>query len=202
MPRYIKNIEQLRAKSAYQFVEGTKEFKSVEGIDSSFFQAFLKKKLIPKNSNNSQNMELEIDAFLSADTSTRETLVTLIPFSKYLKVISDYAGDYKSYVKKIPMMIKNNGLSNTFAFVLSKSKDGNAYTLIDEQMREWFKDKITTETSFVQYLIKLDSVEYRRMTVEVFAFFTWLKRFADGLIETDEDNAQQPKEEEVTDGSE
>jgi len=132
MPRYIKNVEQLRAKATYKCVE---------------------------------------DAITKYGQK-----------SKPLK-------EYKSYVRSIPMMIKNNGLSNAFAFVLSKSKDGNAYTLIDEQMRTWFSDKITTETSFVQYLIKLNSVEYRRMTVEVFAFFTWLKRFADGLIET---NDEQP----------
>ena len=146
MPRYIKNVEQQRAKSAYKCVE---------------------------------------DAITKYGQK-----------SKPLK-------EYKSYVRSIPMMIKNNGLSNAFAFVLSKSKDGNAYALIDAQMREWFKDKdkITTETSFVQYLITLESVEYRRMTVEVFAFFTWLKRFADGLIETEEDNTEQKKEKEIEDAN-
>jgi CRISPR-associated protein Cmr5 len=193
MPRYLKNIEQQRAKTAYQFVEGAKEFtfmgetNGVFFISSIFFQSYLEKKLIKKPDNKDLISE-EILTFLNATPSERPVLCHHKTFDNYQKVINDFADDYKSYVKKIPMMIKNNGLSNAFAFVLSKAKDGNAYTLIDRQTREWFGK--TEQPSFVAYLLTLDTLEYRKTTIEVLAFFSWLKRFADGLIETDEEQSK------------
>jgi len=87
--------------------------------------------------------------------------------------------DYKSYVKKVPMMILNNGLGATFAFIYSKKKDGNAYELIYKQTTEWLK----SDKNLVEWIINQESQEYRATTNEVLALFNWLKRFADGMIE-------------------
>jgi CRISPR-associated protein Cmr5 len=92
-------------------------------------------------------------------------------------------GDYKSYVKKIPMMILNNGLGATFAFIYSKKKNGNAYEVIYSQIQEWLK----TDKDLVEWIIHQDSQEYRATTNEVLALFNWLKRFADGMIEDKKD---------------
>jgi len=89
------------------------------------------------------------------------------------------ADDYKSYVKKIPMMILNNGLGATFAFIYSKKKEGNAYKLIYNQIQEWLK----ANKDLVEWIINQESQEYRATTNEVLALFNWLKRFADGMIE-------------------
>ena len=89
--------------------------------------------------------------------------------------------DYKSYVKKIPMMVLNNGLGATFAFVYSKKKNGNAYELIDTQIQKWFK--IDEKEDLVKWIIEQNSSEYRATTNETLALFNWLKRFADGMIE-------------------
>lgn len=103
--------------------------------------------------------------------------------------------EYKAYVKKIPMLIKTNGLGATFAFVKAKSetdqnKAGYAYSLIYNQTTEWLKQEpkgiISDEVKnndLVKVLINLNSDEYRSVTNEVLAFFVWLKRFAEGLIE-------------------
>lgn len=103
--------------------------------------------------------------------------------------------EYKSYVKKVPMLIKTNGLGSTFAFIKSKinkdeSKAGYAYNLIYEQTTEWLiKDekqllKIKKEDDLVEKIISLDtSQKYRAVTNEILAFFNWLRRFADGLID-------------------
>lgn len=94
--------------------------------------------------------------------------------------------EYKSYVKKIPMLIKTNGLGSTFAFV--NAKGGAAYNLIYEQTKDWLiaDNKglidLSNNSDLVQKIISLDSASYRAVTVEVLAFFTWLRRFADGLI--------------------
>ena len=93
--------------------------------------------------------------------------------------------DYKPYVKKIPMMILNNGLGATFAFVYSKKKNGNAYELIDKQVLKWFH--LDEKQDLVKWIIDQESQEYRATTNEVLALFGWLKRFADGMIEDKKD---------------
>ncbi len=99
--------------------------------------------------------------------------------------------DYRSYAKKIPMYIKTNGLGATFAFVKSKidekSERGKAYKLLYEQTSEWLKSDskglIDLEGKDLVYeIIKQDSSQYRTITIEVLEFFTWLRRFAEGLI--------------------
>ena len=98
--------------------------------------------------------------------------------------------DYKSYVKKIPMMILNNGLGATFAFIYSKKKEGNAYELIYNQIQEWLK----ANKDLVEWIINQDSQEYRATTNEVLALFNWLKRFADGMIEDKKDGKEKKEE--------
>jgi len=92
--------------------------------------------------------------------------------------------DYKTYVKKIPMMVLTNGLGATFAFVYSK-KNKEAYGLIYTQVDEWLKKdyKQNNNDELVKWIIDQDSQSYRAVTNEVLALFNWLKRFADGMIE-------------------
>jgi len=91
--------------------------------------------------------------------------------------------DYKSYVKKIPMMILTNGLGATFAFIYSKKKKSEAYELIYKQVGDWFE----IEEDLVKWIIDQKSPQYRATTNELLALFNWLKRFADGMIEGDGD---------------
>jgi CRISPR-associated protein Cmr5 len=107
--------------------------------------------------------------------------------------------EYKSYVRKVPMLIKTNGLGSTFAFIKSKSsndknKTGYAYHLIFEQTKQWLKKdeksllNINEDDDLVEKIIALDSPEYRAVTNEVLNFFNWLTRFAEGLIEGETEN--------------
>ena len=112
---------------------------------------------------------------------------------------------YKAYAKKIPMLVKSNGLGATFAFIFSKKKIDNekkdhAYWKIYEQTDHWLRveklaifpfipktDKNGRPIEFADALILLNSTEYRAVTNEVISFFTWLRRFAEGLIEGDDE---------------
>lgn len=96
--------------------------------------------------------------------------------------------EYKSNVKKIPMMIKTNGLGATLAFIKAKGKDGNAYCLIYTQAKEWLKQKFPEigDKDLVDYIISNDSNQYRALTIETLAFFNWLRRFAEGLFKGDD----------------
>ncbi len=108
---------------------------------------------------------------------------------------------YRAYTRNIPMLIKTNGLGATIAFIKSKSKEdkdkeGYAYELIYNDITQWLKkepkgllaDKLNNPNGdLVKEIISLNSAEYRAVTNEVLAFFAWLKRFAEGLIEGESD---------------
>lgn len=117
---------------------------------------------------------------------------------------------YKSYVKKITSMIISNGLGQTIAFVYAKrakeKKDNgvrispgsenypkNGYDLIYKQITDYLKSnstariKMENNTELIEWVISLDSYNYRYATEEILAFLGWLKRFAEGMIETEEE---------------
>ena len=101
---------------------------------------------------------------------------------------SNDSARYKSYAKKVPALIKTNGLGATYAFIKSKAKNNeDPYAIIYSQTAEWLRecygDTFPRDEDLVKRLISLPSVEYRTATVEVLALFSWLRRFAEGLIE-------------------
>lgn len=115
------------------------------------------------------------------------------------KTIADIGGkkakEYKSYAKKLPMMIKGNGLGAALAFAFSKRKDGNAWEFLYNDIQSWLQQehkKILlgnhAQIELVHAVVQLDSTEYRAVAVEVLAFLNWLRRFAEGLIEGEADN--------------
>lgn len=102
--------------------------------------------------------------------------------------------EYKSYVKKMPMLIKANGLGAAIAFAFAKGSEGgipnknSAWGLIYDQIENWLmnddKHLIRFEKNkLAQALTESTSAEYRATTIEVMAFLNWVKRFADALIE-------------------
>jgi len=102
--------------------------------------------------------------------------------------------NYKSYVKKLPMLIKTNGLGPAFAFMFSKKnkEEGKYWNEIGKTIFDWLKEcnkidknNVSNFDEFVEYLSKINSTEYRILTNEVLSFLIWLKRFADGLITGD-----------------
>lgn len=104
----------------------------------------------------------------------------------------NYKGDYKSYVKKMPMLIKTNGLGSTLAFIFSKSNSSQAYAALGNDLKNWLHNSMLNIPNIqncpnlellVYEITKLNSTEYRLVTAEIMAFLNWLRRFADGLIQ-------------------
>lgn len=102
--------------------------------------------------------------------------------------------EYKSYVKKMPMLIKVNGLGAAVAFAFAKgSKNGSAqkndpWGLLYLQLEDWLRQKgnLKMEQSpLAKALASSESDSYRAATIEVLALLNWVKRFADALIEGD-----------------
>lgn len=111
------------------------------------------------------------------------------------KAEEDHKKKYRAHVKDVPMMIKTNGLGATFAFIFSKKDKASekAYRLIYEHITKWLEQErthlidLSNNKSLVEELVKLKSPAYRAVTIEVLAFFAWLRRFAEGLIEEKEE---------------
>jgi len=96
-----------------------------------------------------------------------------------------WGSDYKSYLKRLPMLIKTNGLAATITFILKK--DSEAYKQIYEDCTEWIKKDpkrvfILDKNKLIEYILNLDSSEYRAFTSEILSFIKWMSRFADGMI--------------------
>jgi len=99
--------------------------------------------------------------------------------------------EYKSYAKSLPMLIKSGGLGATLAFIRSKARkktgENTAYGQIYDDISAYFKLQHKSylidlsSQELVEAVIKLDSAEYRSVTVETLAFIQWLRRFAEGL---------------------
>jgi CRISPR-associated protein Cmr5 len=90
--------------------------------------------------------------------------------------------EYKSYCRKFPSLVMTNGLAAAVAFCLDK---GGTYVILEKQLSDWF-DKIEIKPQgkkLVEYVCGIDSSDYRLATKETISLFTWLKRFATGLIE-------------------
>lgn len=103
---------------------------------------------------------------------------------------SEHLGkEYKQYAKKLPALIKTNGLGATFAFILSK--DDKHYNALADDLISWLRISATTSNilsgvqnnqQFINKIISLDSTSYRLITNEALAYFTWLRRFAEGIF--------------------
>ena len=99
--------------------------------------------------------------------------------------------EYKSYSRKIPMLIKSSGLGSTIAFVYAKGFKGGrlqereAYGLLYQQTEKWLQQQgyLAEGEKMIHGVIRKDSKEYRSITNEVFALYNWLRRFAEGMIE-------------------
>jgi CRISPR-associated protein Cmr5 len=114
-------------------------------------------------------------------------------FQKALKG-KDIGKEYLSSVRKLPMLIKNNGLGAAIAFAFAKgSKNGipdekHPWGLIYHQIEEWLKKDekkliIFDDNQLVYRITEEGSTVYRTVTIEVLALLSWMKRFAEGLID-------------------
>lgn len=94
--------------------------------------------------------------------------------------------EFKTYAKKLPVMVMTNGLPATLAFIQSKTKDGkNAYKKLLEILKQCLVQNgfVPVGNNFLKEVLALDSTSLRHATREVLALAQWIKRLADALIE-------------------
>ena len=108
--------------------------------------------------------------------------------------------EYKAYAKKLPMLIKTNGIGAAMAFAFSKSgKSGvpdinNPWGLLYVQIENWLnkEDGLLLfkfeKNRLAKGLTEVDSGTYKAVTIEVLALLSWIRRFAEGLIDGNSSN--------------
>ncbi len=111
------------------------------------------------------------------------------------KVLPELKERFKSHVKSFPMLIKTNGLGAAVAFLFSKKdKENGVYELVGNSIVDWLKEdkkykdygikELSNLESLSKGIVEIDSTSYyRALIIEVLAFFNWLRRFAEGLME-------------------
>lgn len=115
------------------------------------------------------------------------------------QVSKELKESYKSHVKSFPMLVKTNGLGAALAFLFSKrDKEHEVYKMVGNSIVDWLKKdekyknyglgKLSDLKSLTEGVVGINSPEYRALTIEVLAFFNWLRRFAEGLIEEEGEN--------------
>lgn len=118
--------------------------------------------------------------------------------AEQLKKEHEQKKKYKAHCKDVPMMIKTNGLGATIAFIFSKQQKEKAYRFLYEQISEWLKKSqkhlidLSDDRPLMEAVVALNSPAYRAVTVEVLALFSWLRRFAEGLIQDEDDKKEEP----------
>jgi CRISPR-associated protein Cmr5 len=160
----IKEIEQTRAKNAYDNVQEV--INACQNWD-----------IIMEVEDQNESIEV-INAYKNWDEFTKKYNIG----TKHEKLKKKY----KAGVKKLPILIKTNGLGQSLAFI--KNRD-DGWKVIYEQLTEWLQGKqlISKENKedidLLAKVIQMKSNEYRQLTIECISFLNWLKRFVDGLME-------------------
>jgi len=101
--------------------------------------------------------------------------------------------EYSSLARKVPTLVLTNGLGQTLAFLKAKGKNDPAdeHTVLFRHLSKWVLDQVAPGTSssnddLLQWVLSNDSAAYRRATTEALAFLTWLKRFAEAELPTED----------------
>jgi CRISPR-associated protein Cmr5 len=196
----IQRIEKGKATFAYECAKQNLTMTAFEyngqrvNFDELFQNAFEKK--LDKKLKDSQTNKDFLTSFLKkAEQTAKDWQKEERNFkADVVTYYHKYGKEYKAYAKKIPMLIKTNGLGATYAFIKSKGKnEGTPYDLLYNQTHKWLQMSqcpfiaLTDKDDLVEKIIGLPSNEYRAVTNEVISLFTWLRRFAEGLIEGEDE---------------
>ncbi|AKA67811.1 type III-B CRISPR module-associated protein Cmr5 [Clostridium scatologenes] len=98
----------------------------------------------------------------------------------------------KSYCRKLPVLIKTNGLLSALSFIKGKvkkenEKEKNEYFYIYSWIESWlnyieYTDKSNLHNDIIEKIINANSASYRIYTKEAIEISVWYKRHAEAMI--------------------
>jgi CRISPR-associated protein Cmr5 len=103
----------------------------------------------------------------------------------------DFKKKYGSLARRVPMLVLTNGLGQTLAYLRSKGKDeSNEHNVLFRHLSDWTMSQVAPnerDQDLLAWVLNNDSAAYRRATAEALTYLTWLKRFAEAVLPTEED---------------
>ena len=102
----------------------------------------------------------------------------------------------KSFSRRFPSMVQANGFGQAVAFFYSKRNDYEAYGVIYQLVEDWLTSegqvyaaaKEAPAPRLLYAITQGDQQAYRLATAETQALMIWVKKFAQGLIQAEEDS--------------
>lgn len=105
----------------------------------------------------------------------------------------DFETKYRAWVEKIPVMIMNNGLGQSLAFLKSKPSDAEKKTLYNHIAKWLFSKEVPLkwvdnegnelpDRELIECVQKTTSTVYLQATQEALKFVVWLKRYAGAML--------------------
>ncbi|MCS7071206.1 MAG: type III-B CRISPR module-associated protein Cmr5, partial [Anaerolinea sp.] len=89
-------------------------------------------------------------------------------------------GKYGSLMRGLPALIQTDGLGQTLAFLMAKSKSEASHGIAFKQISDWVTQELKAQdTDLFQYLLKSSTAVYRQATTETLAYLQWIKRFVE-----------------------
>jgi CRISPR-associated protein Cmr5 len=105
----------------------------------------------------------------------------------------EFKKKYGSLARKVPMLVLTNGLGQTLAFLKAKGKNDPAdeHTVLFRHLSSWALSQVDPSAAasngdLLRWVLQNDSAAYRRATMEALAFLTWLERFAEAELPTED----------------
>ncbi|MFZ5592364.1 MAG: type III-B CRISPR module-associated protein Cmr5 [Bacillota bacterium] len=193
----IKSITRLQAAYAFEYIRHDLQWLKNQAASDYIVQKACRQ--MPKDCDqaDTSNPESEIvrqkvEEYLSQLTQQTESNND-DPVINTLKATHlKYQAEYTSRLKKLPMLIKTNGLGNVLTFLLAKGYEkGSPCWLLLDQIARWLTEEpsclpVTSKTSdagqFIQEIIQQNSPLYRQLTKKTLALLVWMGRFAEGLL--------------------
>ncbi len=106
-----------------------------------------------------------------------------------VKAVKDknFEKDYKSLVKKVPVLIMTNGLGNTLGYLKSKGKKHHEELI--GNINRWATKREFGGDDILEWIIDggTSSFQVMQASREVLCMLNWLKRFATAELEGEED---------------
>jgi CRISPR-associated protein Cmr5 len=95
------------------------------------------------------------------------------------RVSGDAQKEYGSLVRGLPALVQSDGLASTLVFLKAKGKTHHRAAY--DHVSMWVMGHLTNDADddLLEWLLKVNSFEYRQATTEALAYIAWLKRFAE-----------------------
>lgn len=126
------------------------------------------------------------------DLNRKRAGESYINFNSYLSndITKENKKKMRSYCRKLPVLIKTNGLLTTLSFIKAKTNDENEYSYIFSWLKSWLnglnndnKEKNEEKEDIIKKLTEMDNYKYMIYTKEAIEISIWYKRHAEAMIE-------------------